>query len=132
MAILPFAVGDGTLHAGWINRHRERIHASIRGNRRRAACWKTPAKSRAFPDFVRASDTVRAAVRCHTVTPLLPRIGHVPGPDFGLCHTTARWRAGPGSKVGIGRRAVMRAYIAVVLTIIGLLGAYVALLPLAA
>jgi hypothetical protein len=63
---------------------------------------------------------------------LLPRIGHVPGSDIGLCHTTARWRAGPGSKVGIGRRAVMRAYIAVVLTIIGLLGAYVALLPLAA
>jgi hypothetical protein len=51
--------------------------------------------------------------------------------NYSLCPRTQRRRASLGTVAAeAARRAFMRVYIEVILTIIGLLGAYVALLPL--
>ena len=70
------------------------------------------------------------ATGCHNITPDGPRIGHrrksfsACDPDHSAVTLMPAWWAPKKQEVP------MRVYIEVVLTIIGLLGAYVALLPL--
>ena len=73
----------------------------------------------------------RSRRRCHNLTFGSPSIGHGPETSFHVCGRPQRRLAAIGMFAATKHtEASMRIYVEVVLTIIGLIGAYAALLPL--